>query len=126
VKSYLRSKFPSSQISTLYNQEATRSSILREIDNLIHHKEINPGDPIVIYYAGHGGETMPPADWDTQGRKIQMLIPRDYMYDGDGMVITDLGLATLLEELASAKGDNIVSTSHIECYISLKLLTIHK
>jgi hypothetical protein len=114
MEGYLRANFPSSRIRTLHNQEATRSSIVREIIDLIHHQEINFGDPIVIYYAGHGGETMPPADWDTQGRKIQILVPYDYMDDGDATVITDLGFATLLEELASVRGDNIVSTRPID------------
>jgi hypothetical protein len=107
MENYLRVNFPSSHICTLHNQEASRNSIVSEIIDLINNKEIKRQDPIVIYYAGHGGETIPPVGWDTQGRKIQMLVPHDYL--DDGTVITDLGIATLLEELASVKGDNIVS-----------------
>jgi hypothetical protein len=121
MESYLRTTFPSSHIRTLHNQEATRNSMIREMIDLIQNKRIKPQDPIVIFYAGHGGETLPPAGWDTQGRKIQMFMPQDY--NDDGTVITDLGFATLLEELASVKGDNIVSTIPIQIQISLYSLT---
>jgi hypothetical protein len=109
MESYLKTNFPSSQIRTLHNQEATRNSIVREIINLIQDKRIQIHDPIFIYYAGHGGEAMPPAGWNTNNEKIQIFIPYDY--NDDSRVITDLGFAALLQELASIKGDNIVSIS---------------
>jgi hypothetical protein len=107
MESYLRTTFPSSQIRTLHNQGATRNSIVREIIDMIQDKRIRTHDPIFIYYAGHGGEAMPPVGWNTNGQKIQMFIPYDY--NDDSRVITDLGFAALLEELAWVKGDNIVS-----------------
>ncbi|CAG8685517.1 5092_t:CDS:2, partial [Acaulospora colombiana] len=106
VERYLKTTFPSSRLRALHNQDATRSAMIREIDYLIKNKDIKRQDPIVIFYAGHGGETVPPAGWDTQGKKIQMFMPQDY--NDDAAVITDLGFATLLEELASAHGDNIL------------------
>jgi hypothetical protein len=111
MENYMKANFPSSHIRTLYDQEATRSSIVGEILGLIHNNNIKHQDPILIYYAGHGSETNPPADWDTQGRKTQVFVPYDY--NDDSMVITDLAFATLLEELASVKGDNIVSMNSL-------------
>ncbi|PVF95454.1 hypothetical protein CPB86DRAFT_711227, partial [Serendipita vermifera] len=102
---YLKTNLPSSTIRSLYNQHATRRSIIRELDNLITNTRIKHQDPILIFYAGHGAEAIPPASWNTQGQKVQMIIPHDY--DDNHNVITDQGFATLLQELASAKGDNI-------------------
>jgi hypothetical protein len=111
MESYLKTTFPSSQIRTLLDKQATRNDMVREIIDLIQNKKIQPQDPILIFYAGHGGESKPPVGWETQGQKIQMFMPQDY--NDDGTVITDVGFAALLEELASVKGDNIVSISAI-------------
>jgi hypothetical protein len=108
MENYLKTTFPSSYIRTLHNEDATRSSIIREMVHLINNKDIKHQDPILVYYAGHGGETSPPAGWDTQGRKVQVFVPCDY--NDDGTVITDLAFAALLEEIAYFKGDNVVSS----------------
>jgi hypothetical protein len=107
MESYLQAQFPSARIRSLHNQEATRAAIIQEIRNLIYNPKIKRQDPILIFYAGYGGEAKPPADWDTQGRNIQVLVPYDY--NDDGTFISDVAMSTLLEELASKKGDNIVS-----------------
>ncbi|PVF95453.1 hypothetical protein CPB86DRAFT_590535 [Serendipita vermifera] len=106
MENYLRTSFPSAHIRFLHDEAATRESIVREIDNLIQNPLIKPQDPILIFYAGHGGETTPPAGWTSHNGKVQMLMPQDY--NEDATVITDLAFVTLLEELASKKGDNIV------------------
>jgi hypothetical protein len=116
IENYLRSCFPSPQIRVLHDNDATRDSIIRELDDLIQSPLIKRQDPILIFYAGHGGETTPPQGWAAQNGKIQMLMPQDYNEDGN--VITDVAFVTLLEELASKKGDNIVSH---EYYMSLHL-----
>ncbi|PVF95450.1 hypothetical protein CPB86DRAFT_738719 [Serendipita vermifera] len=106
MEKYVRETFPSSQICTLHDEKATRASIIQEIRSLGTKSEIRLQDPILIFYAGHGGEAPPPANWGVNGQKVQMLIPQDHR-DGQN-VITDVAFARLLEELASAKGDNIV------------------
>jgi hypothetical protein len=116
IENYLRSCFPSPRIRVLHDNDATRDSIIRELDDLIQSPLIKRQDPILIFYAGHGGETAPPQGWAAQNGKIQMLMPQDYNEDGN--VITDVAFVTLLEELASNKGDNIVSH---EYYMSLHL-----
>jgi hypothetical protein len=108
MEHYFTTTFPStSRIRALYNENATRDAIVNEIIGMIQCEEITRQDPIVIFYAGHGGETKPPSNWNVQDSNIQMIIPHDY---DDGIkVITDRALATLLDELAWQKGDNIVS-----------------
>ncbi|PVF95451.1 hypothetical protein CPB86DRAFT_875672 [Serendipita vermifera] len=105
MEEYLKSNLPSTKIRSLYDQHATRDSIIKEIRQVILNEDIRRQDPILIFYAGHGGEASPPANWSIQDQKIQVLIPQDY--DEDSKVITDQGFAALLQELASAKGDNI-------------------
>ncbi|CAG8697416.1 9536_t:CDS:2, partial [Acaulospora colombiana] len=108
LESYLKEVYPSARIISLHNNEATRDSIIEAINSLIHDEMIERQDPILIFYAGHGGEAEPPVDWGLEGKKIQALIPQNYA-DGSN-VITDRGFCALLEELRKAKGDNIKGT----------------
>jgi hypothetical protein len=111
MEEYLNENFPLSTIRTLYDAKATRNAIIREIDHLIRNNNIKRNDPILIFYAGHGGEAVPPEDWNCQDQKVQVLVPQDYDDDRCN-VITDQGFAALLELLAAEKGDNIVSYGH--------------
>lgn len=106
---------PSSQIDTLFNHSATRRNIRDHFEALAINSCIQVGDPILIFYAGHGAETDPPKGWKSGGGshpKIQMLCPYDFVpstnNSDDAQGIPDLTLATLLNQLAKAKGDNIV------------------
>lgn len=82
VVDYLKSRLfvPNGNIHCLYDSAATHAAIIREIElfgrgNL---RRGNGGDLILIYYAGHGGERLPPAQWGyQQNEKIQVLIPYD-------------------------------------------------
>lgn len=96
----------------LSNQDATRKAIIRELQALRSDKRIQRGDPILIYYAGHGSSTVSPVKWTrTEDQKengnIQFIVP----YDCDEWVagIPDRTIAACLDHLAGAKGDNIVS-----------------
>jgi hypothetical protein len=130
---------PASRIRLLLDAEATRSAIIQEFDNLIADQRINRGDPILIFYAGHGGEVTAPKGWQAGDPKIQMLIPHDYRSDVDGRGIygiPDRTIGTLLSRVAEKCGDNIVclpipcnnvDTDEIVCidsYLRLLLLWI--
>ena len=115
VKEYLENvlKVPQSHIRNLRNAQATRTAIIAEFCALETNTDINPGDPILIYYAGHGGEVIPPADWEAGGAdsKTQMLISHDYRTKVDGREvygIPDRTIGVLINRIAKAKGDNIV------------------
>ncbi|PVF99210.1 hypothetical protein CPB86DRAFT_814161 [Serendipita vermifera] len=101
---------PSSQITTLHDEEATRDRIIQEFYSLMFHSEIKEGDPILIYYAGHGSTAPTPTGWEAGGPEIQFLAPYDCLSNKDGTIINgipDRTIGSLLEDLARAKGDNI-------------------
>ncbi|KAF8601276.1 hypothetical protein BDV93DRAFT_608208 [Ceratobasidium sp. AG-I] len=112
VDRYLRERLrvPKDQITTLYDLAATRSEIIQALKNLAADPRIKQKDPIIIYYAGHGSEQAPPAGLSTD-QKIQSLVPSDEgSSDPSGNLvecIPDYTLATLLNNLAQAKGDNV-------------------
>jgi hypothetical protein len=98
------------RIRNLRDAKATRAAIIAEFISLGANPDINVGDPILIYYAGHGGGANPPAGWEAGGSdsKTQMLIPHDYRSNQDVCGIPDRTVAVLITRIAKAKGDNIV------------------
>ena len=112
---------PSSQIRNLHDGKATRAAIMNEIKDIAFNNRINGGDPILIYYAGHGGSADTPEDWPGwevgRASKIELLIPHDHsssLEDGNPKHgIPDRTLGALLSYLASKKGDNIVRQTFI-------------
>jgi len=116
MKEYLENslKVQKCHIRNLRNAQATRAAIISEIAALETNPDIKQGDPILIYYAGHGGGCPAPAGWEAGGAdsKTQMLIPHDYhttVENREVFGIPDRSLNALLSRLAKAKGDNIVS-----------------
>ncbi|THU91191.1 hypothetical protein K435DRAFT_909329, partial [Dendrothele bispora CBS 962.96] len=102
---------PQEQIKDLRNEEATGTAIETEIRNLSNNPAIEKNSAILIFYAGHGAQMPAPANWPTRDGKIQMLVPHDFTLDGSdddrGQGVLDVKLCSLLEELASKKGNNI-------------------
>jgi hypothetical protein len=106
-------RVPSTHIRILRDSEATREAIIDGIEAFSRNDEIKKGNPILIFYAGHGGSTKTPTDWEAGSTdKIELLIPCDYsspLENGDHTHgIPDRTLGALLSKLASKKGDNIV------------------
>lgn len=117
VVKYLVSRLfvPPENIRYLYDSEATYSAIIREIKcfGRGNPPRGNSGDPILIYYAGHGGETPPPSRWGYRANeKIQVLIPYDCgdrTRDGAEIcAIPDYIIGDLLKDIADRIGHNIV------------------
>ena len=107
---------PSSQIRDLRNSEATRDAIIDGIEAFSLNDDINEGDPILIYYAGHVVLADTPKDWlDWNTDKIELLVPYDdFSLDGDPRYgISDRTLEVLLSQLAIEKGHNIVRQAFI-------------
>ncbi|KAF5317642.1 hypothetical protein D9758_018630 [Tetrapyrgos nigripes] len=100
-----------SNIQTLYDTQATKVNILNAIRGLADIP-IAKDDPILIYYAGHGGRAPAPAGWFTSdsSNEIEMLCPHDFKQSGsdtkDGQGIFDLTLAHYFNDLAD-KWENI-------------------
>ena len=107
---------PISQIRNLRNSEATRDKIIKEIKAFSFNDKIKEGDPILIYFAGHGDWAFTPKGWEVGSTdKIELLIPYDHSsLKGNPMHgIPDRTLGALLSQLALLKGDNIVRQTFI-------------
>ncbi|KAI0030409.1 hypothetical protein K488DRAFT_54322, partial [Vararia minispora EC-137] len=104
---------PPKNLRNLRDQKATRQAIKGNIIALASDERIHPGDPIVIFFAGHGSVTLPPTGWPSGGpnSKVQMLLPVDFDPRTNGnetaQGIFDYTLNILLSNLAEIKGDNI-------------------
>ncbi|KAG6371111.1 hypothetical protein JVT61DRAFT_10653 [Boletus reticuloceps] len=117
---------PRDHIITLYDSEATRGAIIAALQKLQKDERIKKGDPIVIFYAGHGGTLTPPSQWRLKKNQIQCLLPRDCeRQTGDDPVpdeyapIPDRTIGVLIKDMAKAKGDNIASA--ILCFVFIFL-----
>jgi hypothetical protein len=109
----------SANIISLRDEKADRAGILNAFRSLLTDQQIMKDNPIVIYYAGHGGRVAKPAawgDWPTHDPgQIEIMCPSDIgttLENGDIIEgIPDRTISSLLQELSSVKGDNIVSTT---------------
>ena len=113
MKAYLETSLgvPTSHIKTLFNEEATRHAIITNLRELQTDPRIRDGDPILIFYAGHGATAEAPVGWETGGSNIQVLLSHDFHYtshDNPVHAIPDRTIGSLLEQIAARKGDNIV------------------
>ena len=131
VLDYLRNVLgvPSSQIRYLRDSEATRDAIMEEIKAFSSNNKIKEGDPILIYYAGHGGSADTPKGWEVGSTgKIELLIPYDHSSPLEDCNpkhgIPDRTLGALLSQLAMKKGDNIVCQIFIIRGFIYQLITV--
>lgn len=92
-----------------------------------HPCDFSPGDPILIYFAGHGTTADAPDDWTTGSQLMSLIVPYDCdvkdlkhfqvndMRNRDAKhpvyPIPDRTLGALLHILAEKRGDNIVDPS---------------
>ncbi|CAE6457555.1 unnamed protein product [Rhizoctonia solani] len=107
-------RVPPSQIINLRDTTGTRQKIIDSFRLLQETPSINRGDPILIYYAGHGGMRVATEEWVNEGgaHEVQVIFPYDYDVKVDVssdpiQPIPDRTIAALLNELSEAKGDNI-------------------
>lgn len=111
-------RVPEHRVVNLRNDQATKRAMIKSIKGLATEKAIAIGDPILIYYAGHGGQVEPPAQWKPSlSSKIEMLLPYDFASKGsttqEGQGLFDQTLSVLLDNIAQSKSDNIVSLVYV-------------
>jgi hypothetical protein len=106
---------PLGNIVALRNHEATRAAIKLAIDGFCNDMRIQRGDPVLFYFAGHGGMAEAWPDWKKRNgsKYIQVIFPWDYnapkSEPGRSVhPIPDRTIRGLINKLAKAKGDNIV------------------
>ncbi|KDR74089.1 hypothetical protein GALMADRAFT_280580 [Galerina marginata CBS 339.88] len=102
---------PEDHIRILINKQASRAAILDAFLAIKDDPRIQEGDPIFIFYAGHGSEIEPPLGWESGGpnSKVQLLVPQDYCSVAGLEIpgIPDRTIGALLEDIADKKGNNI-------------------
>lgn len=108
---------PESRIKNLRDRQATRLNIRDDIRALANCDDIAKDDPILIYYAGRGTEAKVPDGWSAAGDRIQMLVPYDFIpqtsSSENDQGLLNITLFVLLDQLAKAKGNNIVSRTEL-------------
>ena len=116
MKSYLTEhlRTPEDRVVFLTDQGASREAIISALRRLATDPHIKPGDPILIYYAGHGSQTDPPLAWKMghPHERIQLTLPYDVFSKSKGKEVQPIPgrtLGLLLGNIAKEKGDNIVS-----------------
>jgi hypothetical protein len=110
----LQEKFPASQITCLYSEEATRERVVSTFRRTFkENASIQPGDPMLLFYAGHGSRVSAPPEWSPAHRNIETICPYDEeTVDSSGNHIhgiPDYTIDGLLCELSKEKGNNVVS-----------------
>jgi hypothetical protein len=118
---------PPSAALSLFNAEATRENILSSFRSyLIDNPDIEEGDRIIVFYAGHGSTAKAPDDWGGPS-DVETICPVDESMPGpDGAPtpgIPDVTLNALFRILARSKGNNIVSPPLTH---SVRILTSYK
>ncbi|TFL03152.1 hypothetical protein BDV98DRAFT_417810 [Pterulicium gracile] len=125
IKHWLRHKLvvPEDHICMLLDEAATKYTIEESIKkHLVNNPEIQPGDAIVVYFAGHGSTAEAPVGWfsadhdtktegDSGTPRVNLLCTYDYdTASPAGRVagISDRSINALLGDVAAAKGDNIL------------------
>ncbi|KDN35168.1 hypothetical protein RSAG8_11813, partial [Rhizoctonia solani AG-8 WAC10335] len=109
-KAYLTDELlvPEQQVTMILDEQAKRADIIQAFQDLAKPDNgINKGDPIVIYYAGHGSELKPPPDREANGPLVQCIIPQDTSKTDGVVPIPDFTIGTLVHRIAQEKGNNI-------------------
>ena len=110
VRTYLEGylKVPQDQIQILTDKSASRRAIIDGFIQLQEDGRIKEGDPILIYFSGHGSEILVPENG--LGTKMQAIVPQDYCAKPGNEVpaILDRTIGALIAKIANKKGDNIV------------------
>ena len=109
VKKLLHEKFgtPNDRIILLKDSSAKSADITNALKSLAVNPDIQACDPIIIFFAGHGTRLCVPEQWSAGSRCIQALLPYDAFVGADP--IADRTFGNLVEDIASAKENNIVS-----------------
>ncbi|KAF8607154.1 hypothetical protein BDV93DRAFT_591117 [Ceratobasidium sp. AG-I] len=107
-------KVPTNHIINLRDESATREAIIKALRSLKDDPRIHKGDPILIFYAGHGGLKKASDEWKARhsADEMQVIFPWDYNMEIPNSkevvnCIPDRTIGALLNGLAAAKGDNI-------------------
>lgn len=116
-KSYLENdlRVPVDQIEVLLSEQATSSNIIEAFEKMATNPSIFIEDPIVIYYAGHCTEQV---EATNPRVRRQEFVPYDFSTGPVKAVgpIANRQIEKLIGNIATNKGDNIVSSCFAPCH----------
>ncbi|CAE6499550.1 unnamed protein product [Rhizoctonia solani] len=99
---------PEEQIKLLLDEQATKWNIILALRGIsCEDNGIKRNDPIVIYYAGYGGEVDPPPGQVPNRPAVQCIIPQDTSKMNGIYPIPDFTIGALVRDIAREKGNNI-------------------
>lgn len=103
---------PRDHICTLLDSQATKRNIEDKfMSHLVNNSNIEPGDAILFFFAGHGSCLRAPNGWfERGGGEVEVLCPYDHdtrVAEGRIAGISDRSLNAMLRDLCEVKGDNI-------------------
>ncbi len=101
--------FKQDEVKRLINRRARRSSIRAALNGLV--RQTNPGDRVVIYYAGHGSQVRDRNDDETDGLD-ETLVPYDFEAGRQPRQILDDDIYATLKKLKGRRVILIVDACH--------------
>lgn len=125
IKKWLLDEFgvPRDQICLLLDSRATKSNIENAfMAHLVNNSSIDPGDAILIYFAGHGSSMLAPSEWyeaEAKTEMVEVLCPYDHdtkAAQGRVAGISDRSFHAMIQDLANRKGNNV--TVVLDCCFS--------
>lgn len=112
VKRLLTSEFgyPAANVATLLDGAATKAAVLRELDSLVTRAK--PGDAVVFYYSGHGGQVPDLNDDDEDDALDEALITTDFNPADDSTWLLDDHLRAALSNLKTKRALVLIDACH--------------
>lgn len=103
--------YPSSNVKILTDSGATKANILRELDALV--AKAQPGDAVVIYYSGHGGQVPDMNDDDETADNLdEALITADFNPRSPDTWLLDDHLRASLSRLKTKRTLVLIDACH--------------
>lgn len=103
---------PAPQIQRLDDAAATFDGIMSLFDNASSNHDIQKGDLVIFFYAGHGTRTKAPENWVTDDGLVELICPHDIDTNNgraDIHGIPDFVIGSTLGDIANTRGANVVS-----------------
>jgi outer membrane protein OmpA-like peptidoglycan-associated protein len=105
-----RFEFPAANVKSLLDGKATKAAVLGELDGLV--KRAKPGDSVVFYYSGHGGQ-VPDLNDDDEGDGLdEALITSDFDVENQSSWLLDDHLRATLSQLKTKRTLILIDACH--------------
>ncbi|MEW5821808.1 MAG: caspase family protein [Cyanobacteriota bacterium] len=109
IEDFLNTRFKFNKMITLYENDATRSKIIKALEEL--GKIVKPEDEVFIYFAGHGRQ-INDDDKDEIDNLDEVIVPYDFKNNEANNYISDDDVAWLLEKINTKNLTMIFDSCH--------------